>query len=95
MKMTNLKKSPIKKQNDQPRVIFDSLYGVVKLTLWKFIIVLHIRENESHVYGKRQTSDSSWEFLKIENEQMKQSKTILIDENNVKLYLFLGGSKHR
>ena len=69
MKMTNLKKSPIKKQNDQPRVIFDSLYGVVKW-LWKFID-LHIRENESHVYGKRQTSDSSWEFLKIENEQMK------------------------
>ena len=95
MKMTNLKKSPIKKQNDQPRVIFDSLYWVVKLTLWKFIIVLHIRENESYVYGKRQTSDSSWEFLKIENEQMKQSKTILIDENNVKLYLFLGRSKHR
>ena len=95
MKMTNLKKSPIKKQNDQPRVIFDSLYGAVKLTLWKFIIVLHIRENESYVYGKRQTSDSSWEFLKIENEQMKQSKTILIDENNVKLYLFLGRSKHR
>ena len=26
-----------------------------------------------HVYGKRQTSDSSWEFLKIENEQIKRS----------------------
>ena len=24
-----------------------------------------------HVHGKRQKSDSSWEFLKIENEQMK------------------------
>ena len=26
------------------------------------------------VYGKRQTSDSSWEFLKIENEQIKTAK---------------------
>ena len=24
-----------------------------------------------HVYGKRQTSDLSWEFLKIENKQIK------------------------
>ena len=30
-----------------------------------------IREIKIHVYGKRQTSDSSWEFLRIENEQMK------------------------
>ena len=36
----------------------------------------------SHVYDKRQTSDSSWEFLKIQKEQMKwkQSTTILIDK---------------
>ena len=26
--------------------------------------------------------------------RLKQSKTILIDENNVKLYLFLGRRKH-
>ena len=26
-----------------------------------------IREFKLHVYGKRQTSDSSWEFLKMEN----------------------------
>ena len=25
----------------------------------------------AHVYGKRQTSDSSWNFLKLENEQIK------------------------
>ena len=25
----------------------------------------------THVYGKRQTSDSSWNFLKIENEQIR------------------------
>ena len=30
-----------------------------------------IREFKHHVYGKQQTSDSSWEFLKIENEQIK------------------------
>ena len=29
------------------------------------------REIKIHVYGKRQTSDSSWEFLRIENKQMK------------------------
>ena len=27
-----------------------------------------------HVYGKRQTSDSSWEFLKIENEQIETAQ---------------------
>ena len=32
------------------------------------------REFEHHVYGKRQTSDSSWEFLKIENEQIKTAQ---------------------
>ena len=29
------------------------------------------REIKIHVYTKRQTSDSSWEFLKIENKQIK------------------------
>ena len=29
------------------------------------------REIEIHVYRKRQTSDLSWEFLRIENEQIK------------------------
>ena len=33
-----------------------------------------------HVYGKRKTSDSSWEYLKIENEQIKQLKTIPMDK---------------
>ena len=27
-----------------------------------------------YVHGKRQTSDSSWEFLKIENEQIKTAE---------------------
>ena len=34
----------------------------------------HIREFKLHVYGKRQTSDSSWQFLKIENEQIKTAQ---------------------
>ena len=29
------------------------------------------REIKIHVYAKRQTSDSSWEFLRIENKQIK------------------------
>jgi len=29
------------------------------------------REIKRHVYDKRQTSDSSWEFLRIENKQIK------------------------
>ena len=33
-----------------------------------------------HVYGKRQTLDSSWEFLKIENEQIKTAQTVLMDK---------------
>ena len=29
------------------------------------------REIKIHVYAKFQTSDSSWEFLRIENKQIK------------------------
>ena len=32
---------------------------------------LNIREVKIHVYRKRQTSDSSWEILRIENKQIK------------------------
>ena len=28
----------------------------------------------TYVYGKRKTSDLSWEFLKIENEQIKTAQ---------------------
>ena len=31
----------------------------------------HNREIYSHVYSKRQTSESSWEFLKIKNVRLK------------------------
>ena len=49
-----------------------------------------IREFKLHVYGKRQTSNSSWEFLKIENEKMKTAQKILMDEKNcVKLLIYV------
>ena len=32
------------------------------------------------VHGKRQTSDSSWHFLKTENEQTKTAQKILMDK---------------
>ena len=35
---------------------------------WK---ILDNTEIKSHVYGKPQKWDSSWEFLKIENKQIK------------------------
>ena len=31
-------------------------------------------EFKLHVYGKQQTSDSSWKVLKIENEQVKTAQ---------------------
>ena len=39
-----------------------------------------IREFKLHVYGKGQTSDSSWEFLKMENERIKTAQKIFMDE---------------
>ena len=36
--------------------------------------LLFIREFKFHVYNKRQTSDSSWECLKIDYEQMKKAQ---------------------
>ena len=50
------------------------------------------REIYSHANGKWQTStDSSWEFLKIENMQIKwkQLKAILMDKTNLKLTIFV------
>ena len=41
----------------------------VKLNL-TFAIYRKFKGFKLHVYGKRRTSDSSWEFLKIENEQI-------------------------
>ena len=39
--------------------------------MWEKPAAKNAKEIKSHVYGKQQTSDSSWEFLRIENEQIK------------------------
>ena len=41
-----------------------------------------IREFNLHVYGKGQTSDSSWEFLKMENERIKTAHKFLMDKKS-------------
>ena len=48
----------------------------------------YIGEIRNHAYGKRQTSDSSREFLKIQNKQIKtvQTETILKDKTSEKLF---------
>ena len=52
----------------------ECLYKVCTIRSWLN------REFKLYVYGKRQTSDSSWEFLKIEKlGRQKQLKTILMD----------------
>ena len=43
--------------------------------------VLTIREVKIHVYGKRQTSDSSWEFLRMKNKQIKTVQNNFYGEN--------------
>ena len=51
-----------------------------EFNLLKKCLSLVSREFKLYVYGKRQTSDSRWEFLKIENEQIKTVKKILMDK---------------
>ena len=51
--------------------------------LWIVIVQFFFnREFKLYVYGKRQTSDSSWELVKIENEQkkLKTVQKILMDK---------------
>ena len=38
---------------------------------WVQSCTVNTREIKIHIYRKRQTSDSSWEFLRIENKQIK------------------------
>ena len=44
-------------------------YG--RVTLLARLTFFHNREIKIHVYGTRQTANVSWEFLKIENKQIK------------------------
>ena len=42
-----------------------------------------------HVHGKRQTSDLSWEFLRIENKQIETvQNNSFRDKTGVKLLIF-------
>ena len=50
-----------------------------KAIVWRSLKQI-IRGFKLQVYGKRQTSDSSWEFLQIKDEKKKQLKTILMDK---------------
>ena len=54
--------------------------GTKKTLYWRSRANVRIREFKLHVYGKRKTSYLSSEFLKIENEQIKQLKIILMDK---------------
>ena len=49
-------------------------YGSCALTSYALTILVIIIEFKLHVHGKQQTPDSSWEFLKIENEQIKTAQ---------------------
>ena len=42
---------------------------------------MDIREIKIHVYGKRQTSDSGWEFLRMKNKQIKTVQSNFYGEN--------------
>ena len=50
---------------------------------------LSIGETKRHVYGKQQTSNLSWEFLRIKNMQIKTvHNSSLMDKTGVKLLIF-------
>ena len=51
--------------------------------------VLNSREIKIHVYGIRPTANVSWEFFRIENNQIKTAKTILMDKTGMKLLIFV------
>ena len=54
-----------------------------------------IREIKIHVYAKRQTSDSSWEFLRIENKQVKTVQNNSYVQNwRETTYCFSWSNKH-
>ena len=52
------------------------------------------REIKIHLYRKQQTSDSNWEFLRIENKpDKKQSRTIIMVKTGVKLLKLCGSNQ--
>ena len=53
------------------RAIESNLQALNKGISQSYLNLPNISEIKFHVYSKRQTSDSSWEFLRIENKQIK------------------------
>ena len=49
---------------------------------------LTIRRIKIHLYRKRQTSDSSREFLRMENKQIETVLTIPVDKTGINLLIF-------
>ena len=47
------------------------IFSILSITHAWTSVIREIWEITIHVYRKRQTSDSSWEFLTIENKQIK------------------------
>ena len=58
---------------------------------WFLVAVGVIKQFKLHVYCKRQTSDSSSVFLKIENDQIKtaQNNSLIWIKNCVKLLILV------
>ena len=54
--------------------------------LMLMLILVWTKVSKSHAYDK---SDSSWGFVKIENEQIK-TVHVLVDKTSVKLLIFIG-----
>ena len=50
---------------------------------------LTIRRIKIHLYRKRQTSDSSREFLRIENKQIERVLTIPVVKTGINLLIFV------
>ena len=48
-----------------------------------------IGESKFHAYDKRQRSDWSWKFLKLDNEPIKTAQKILMDKKIAWNHLFL------
>ena len=54
--------------------------------LMLMLILVWTKVSKSHAYDK---SDSSWGFVKIENEQIK-TVHVLVDKTGMKLLIFIG-----
>ena len=65
------------------KIVLDSFYLLIfhsekfSTLIWRLPLAVNVNlnlSNKLYVNGKRQTSDSSWDFLKIENGQIKTAQ---------------------